>query len=310
VVREPTKKPRGRDLQEQAHGSHGIGVKGAEAEARHNAGRIGVEGSLRAVVQQGNEGMHPQPPVGEGLLERTPVDLFLLLALHRVVHQHARAQNVQLALAEPRNTRQEGRARVLEAVGKAESEDKAAEDGEDAHDGEEPEPSGPAADAAHVQDAECEQLGRGLAELVAEVEEHDALGGLAAGVPCREGPQTARNEARLGDAQQEAREDEGTIRALEGLEGRDEAEEEELEREPLAGADAVQDHVGGDLEEHDAQRQHLLADVELILRDADILHEVVGDGVGDVAAVELETEEAQGEQRHDDEIEPRSCMPC
>jgi hypothetical protein len=74
---------------------------------------------------------------------------------------------------------------------------------------------------------------------------------------------------------------------LEGLKGADGAEKEELQCEPLARPDAVQDHVGRDLKQHDAQREHLLADVELVLGDADIFHEAVGDGVGNVASVEF-----------------------
>jgi hypothetical protein len=37
------------------------------------------------------------------------------------------------------------------------------------------------------------------------------------------------------------------------LEGADDAEEEELQGEPLARADAVEDHVGGDLGQDDAE---------------------------------------------------------
>jgi hypothetical protein len=71
------------------------------------------------------------------------------------------------------------------------------------------------------------------------------------------------------------------------LEGADGAEEEQLKREPLAGADTVEGHVRRDLEEHDAERKHLLAHVELILSDADILEEVVCESIRDVATIEL-----------------------
>lgn len=150
-----------------------------------------------------------------------------------------------------------------------------------------------------------QQLGRSLAELVTKVEEHNALGRLSARVPGRERPETAGNETGLGDTKQQTGGNEGAIAVLESLEGRDGAEEEELQGEPLAGADAVENHVGWDFEEHDAERQHLLTDVELILGDADILEEGVGDGVGDVSTIELQAEEAQGEQGHNDQIEPR-----
>lgn len=123
--------------------------------------------------------------------------------------------------------------------------------------------------------------------MVAKVEEHDALGSLLSGIPSGQGPETTRDEARLGNSQKESGRDERTVAVLEGLEGADSAEEEELEGQPLARADAVENHVGGNLKEHDAQREHLLADVELVLVDSDFLHEVIGDGVGDVAAIEL-----------------------
>ena len=74
---------------------------------------------------------------------------------------------------------------------------------------------------------------------------------------------------------------------MESLEGADDTEEEELESEPLSWADSVEDHVGRDFEKHDTQGEHLLADVELVLGDADIFHEVVCDGVGDVTSVKF-----------------------
>ncbi len=71
------------------------------------------------------------------------------------------------------------------------------------------------------------------------------------------------------------------------MEGADDAKEEELQRQPLARADAVQDHARRDLEDHNAQRQHLLADVELVPHNANVLEEVVSQGVGDVATVKF-----------------------
>ncbi len=221
------------------------------------------------------------------LLECVRTDTPLLLALHRVVDQDACPKDVQLSVGEKPDAGQEGGARILERVWQAEAVDEAAEDGERPHEHEQPEPPGLAADAAHVQDAVREQLRRRLAELVAKVEDHHALGRLRARIPRRQRPQAAGDEAGLGHAQQEARGDEHAVALLEGLEGADGAEEEQLQRQPLARADAVQDHVGRDFEQHDAQREHLLADVELVLRHANVLHEVVGEGVGNVPSVEF-----------------------
>ena len=177
--------------------------------------------------------------------------------------------------------------RLLEGVGQEEAQDKATKNGERTHEREEPEPARLASDAAHVKNSVGQEFGRGLAELVAEVEDHDTLGCLCAGIPGREGPQTTGDEAGLCDTEQQAGGNERAVVRLEGLEAADDTEEKELEREPFARTDTVQDHVAGNLEEHNAEGQHLLADVELVLRDADVFHEVVRDGVGHVAAVKL-----------------------
>lgn len=136
-----------------------------------------------------------------------------------------------------------------------------------------------------MEDTVRKQLRAGLPKLVAKVEEHDPLGGLTAGVPRRQGPQSAGDVSRLGDAEEETRRDERPVVGLEGLEGGYQSEEEQLEREPSTGPDAVEDHVGRDLEEDDTEREHLLPDVELVLGDTEILEEAIGERVGDVASV-------------------------
>ena len=177
--------------------------------------------------------------------------------------------------------------RVPERIRQEETQDDTAEQGERSHEGEQPEPTSLAANTTHMQDTVCDQLRRGLAELVTEVEEHDTLGSLLPCVPCRQRPQATGDKTGLGHAEQETRSDERAVVVLECLEGTDGTEEEKLKSEPLAGTDAVQDHVGGDLEEDNAERQHLLSDVKLILSDVHICHHVVGDSVGDIAAVKL-----------------------
>lgn len=132
-----------------------------------------------------------------------------------------------------------------------------------------------------------QQLRRSLTKLVSEVEEHNSLGSLLTSVPRRKSPKAARNETGLSNAKQEPRCDEGAVVILECLEGTDSAKKEELQRQPLARADAVEDHVGWNLEEYYAKRKHLLADVELVLCDADILHEVISKGVSDIASIEF-----------------------
>lgn len=222
-----------------------------------------------------------------GLDESRPPDLLLLLALGRVIKQHPGLEDMQLPLGEPVILRQEGAVGPAERVRQTEAVHQTAENRKGAHQREQPEPPRLATHTTHMQDTIRQQLGAGLAELVAEVEDHDALGRLLARVPRRQRPQATRDETRLRDAQEEASDEEGGVALLEGLEGGDGAEEEELEREPPGGTDAVQDHVGGDFGEHDAEGQHLLADVKLVLVDADVFHELVGERVGDVAAIEL-----------------------
>lgn len=69
------------------------------------------------------------------------------------------------------------------------------------------------------------------------------------------------------------------------MERADDPEEEQLESEPLARSDPVEDHVGRDLKEDDPEREHLLADVKLVLVDPDVFHKVVRERVGNVASV-------------------------
>lgn len=118
------------------------------------------------------------------LFERRETDSFFLLPLHRIIKQDSRAQDVHLPIVEDANSWQEAAVRVAERVWEEEAEDETAGNGEGAHDCKEPEPARLAAHAAHVEDTVCEQLGGGLAELVAEVEDHNTLGGFGARVPC------------------------------------------------------------------------------------------------------------------------------
>lgn len=64
-------------------------------------------------------------------------------------------------------------------------------------------------------------------------------------------------------------------------------QEEELQGQPFAGTHTVEDHVGRNLEEYNAKRQHLLTDIELVLIDSNIFHEVVGDSICHVTTIEF-----------------------
>jgi len=64
-------------------------------------------------------------------------------------------------------------------------------------------------------------------------------------------------------------------------------QEEQLESQPPGRTNAVESHVGRKLEQHYAERHELLAHIELVLGDANVHHEVVREGVGYVALIEL-----------------------
>ena len=71
-----------------------------------------------------------QDDATHGTLEGRELEVLLLLALHGVVHQHPRSENVQLALGEHSTLWQEGRRRLAERVGEEEAEDESAHDSE------------------------------------------------------------------------------------------------------------------------------------------------------------------------------------
>ena len=60
-----------------------------------------------------------------------------------------------------------------------------------------------------------------------------------------------------------------------------------MKSQPPGRTNAVENHVGGELEHHDAERHKLLAHVELVLGDSDILHEVVRKSVANIALVKF-----------------------
>lgn len=296
------------DLEVEPDGREGVAGQRREAQRLDDGWRVGVEATLGTVVAQRYADVHPETPVSQlfrptpqqrislcsenypqlltyGLFEAGLADLLLLLPLHRVVHQDPRLQDVQLALAKNVNTGQERTARLFERVRQEEAQHEAAEDGKQAHQHKQPEPARLATNAAHVQDAKSEEARRGLAALHAGEKEHDTRGRLGARVPGRQSPQGAGNEAGFAEAEQETCRDEGAVAVLPGLQRAHGAKQKKLQREPAAGPDAVQSHVGRDFEEHDAQGEQLLPEVELVLREADIVTEVIREGAGDVASV-------------------------
>lgn len=128
-------------------------------------------------------------------LERGQAYALLLLSLHRVIEQDPRPQNMDLPLVEDFDPWKKRAVRVFERIWQAEPEDETTGYREGTHKREQPEPPRLATYTTHVEDAEGQKLRRGLAELVSEVEEHDALGRLLPRVPGRQRPETAWDEA-------------------------------------------------------------------------------------------------------------------
>ena len=60
-----------------------------------------------------------------------------------------------------------------------------------------------------------------------------------------------------------------------------------MESQPPGRTNTIKSQVRGKFEQHDAELHKLLSRVELVLGDVDIFHEVVREGVGYIALVEL-----------------------
>ena len=160
--------------------------------------------------------------------------------------------------------------RVFEGIRQEESKNEAAQNSEGSHDRKEPEPPRLSTHTPHMQNSISKKLRTGLTELVSKVEEHDTLGRLFTSIPSGQSPEAARDETRLCHTQKKATSYERAVAVLKGLESADGAEEEQLEGQPFSRADTIQYHIGGNLEEDDAEGQHLLSDIELILTYVDV----------------------------------------
>lgn len=246
--------------------------------------------------------MNPDSPVGQRFSKGRKPDLLLLTAFCRVICKNTMIENVNLSVREDAHRGEKGAPRILERVRQEATEDKPRCDCESTHDDEEPKPARSIRGTAHVKYTVRQEFGGGLAELVAKVEDHDSLRSLSLRIPSRQGPQTSGNKPRFCDAQKKSSRYERSIIGLEGLEGADCTEEEELQSEPFAWSNPVQNHVRRNLKQHNPERQHLLPDVELVLCDADVFHETVCDRIRNVAAIQLQTEEAKSQDGHDDQV--------
>lgn len=90
---------------------------------------------------------------------------------------------MQLSVGEDLDLWQECAVWSLERVRKEEAKNESTETGESTHKHKQPEPTSTPGNTSHVEDTEGKEFCRGLAELVAKVEDHHALSSFLLGVP-------------------------------------------------------------------------------------------------------------------------------
>ena len=102
---------------------------------------------------------------------------------------------MQLSVGEDLDLWQERAVWSIERVREEEAENESTKTGESAHKHEQPEPASTSSNSSHVEDTVCKEFCRCLAKLVAEVKDHHTLRGFLLGVPGRQRPESAGDEA-------------------------------------------------------------------------------------------------------------------
>lgn len=74
--------------------------------------------------------------------------------------------------------------------------------------------------------------------------------------------------------------------------------------DPSLRADLLENNVGGDLGDHNASGEQLGTDIDLVGGNLEVFGDGGGQRTADVAAIELESEEGQSQNRQEDEINP------
>ena len=90
---------------------------------------------------------------------------------------------MQLSVGEDLDLWQERAVWPLERIRKEEAKNESTQTGESTHEHKQPEPTGASGNASHMKDTEGKEFCRGLAKLVAKVEDHHTLSSLLLGVP-------------------------------------------------------------------------------------------------------------------------------
>jgi hypothetical protein len=131
-----------------------------------------------------------------------------------------------------------------------------------------------------------------------EVEQRQDLGAVAGGHPHAEEQDRAREEARLGDTEEEPQPVEPGGAAHPGEQGGDDAPRDHDAGQPDAGAELVEGQVGGDLQDDVADEEDPGREPELGGRHGEVLGHAVRAGEPDGGAVQVVDEEHQGYERH------------
>ena len=196
VIRNVTEDVRDGDLDVETDGCHGVCFETSESECTDHGWGIGIKTTLWAVVAEGDTDVDPKTPIAElegnqlahltqskqcertySFLEPSKTNTLLLLPLSWIIPQHSVSEDMNLPLTEDLDTRKESTVGVLEAIRQEETKDETRGTSEGTHEHKQPEPSWLASNTSHVKDAVRQKLRGSLTELIAEVEEHDSLGG-------------------------------------------------------------------------------------------------------------------------------------
>ncbi|KAJ6442610.1 LOW QUALITY PROTEIN: feruloyl esterase [Purpureocillium lavendulum] len=219
-------------------------------------------------------------------------------------------------------------ARRLGVVGQQEPDEDGGDDGGDALEDEEPAPAREAAGLVHVADAVRDGAAKGARERRRREDGGHADGALLGAVPERQVVDEAGEEAcatfgedaglegqRQGQrqlrrtgfkhAQQEAHDGDGRVVARAAQAHGDGAPRQHEEGDPAAGAQALEEVVGGHLEERVGDEEDHEGNGVLVGRHAGLVEQVVAGGrvedlgVADVGAVEV-AEQVDGRRERDD----------
>ena len=139
-----------------------------------------------------------------------------------------------------------------------------------------------------MEDAEGEEGGDYAGALVGDPEEAEADGQFKARVKIAEVEDVVGDESPFQHSQQCSTSEEGRATAEESLHAGDEAPGNHLDRNPTIGTKLFGNQLGWQFGAEEADVEDRLARIEIVRVHFEIVEHVIGQGLGDVAAVELE----------------------